>query len=312
MDDLAIIIATKNRVDKLLKLLESINLLAQKPGQVIIVYSGDEVSSATDMFQYSINLTTRKSFIENQIEQKFIGIGLLNKNIKWVLFLDDDVTIPINALEILSKNYLENPIFADVYGFGLKIIGLEFRQRSKVVSFFLQFCGLHSSVSGAVLKSGHAQSYQDSPIDTETKWLNGISIWRTEALQHYNSRFSKIDYSAYEDVIFSYKISKNNRLIFASDVAVVNQNCEIYYPLSFVQYRAGTYMRFVFVSENKELSKIKFLIAQFFRGLDFIINGQSNTLLHLRLRRVCYIWCDLFLAILLRKDGLKLLLKRYN
>mgnify|MGYP000972371452 CR=1 FL=1 len=70
MDDLAIIIATRNRVDKLSKLLESINLLAQKPGQVIIVYSGDEVSSATDIFKYSINLTTNKSFIENQIEQK--------------------------------------------------------------------------------------------------------------------------------------------------------------------------------------------------------------------------------------------------
>jgi len=312
VDDLAIIIATRNRVDKLSKLLESINLLAEKPGQVIIVYSGDEVSSATDIFKYSINLTINKSFIENQIEQKFIGIGLLNKNINWVLFLDDDITVPINALEILSIKYLKNPNFADVYGFGLKIRGLEYRQRSKAVLFFLRFCGLYSNVSGAVLKSGHAQNYQNSLIDIETKWLNGISIWRTEALQHYSSRFSKIDYSAYEDVIFSYKISQNNRLIFASAVAVVNQNREVYYPLSFIQYRAGTYMRFIFVSENKELSKIKFLNAQFFRGLDFIINGELNIPLHLKLRKVCYIWCDLFLAILLKKDGMKLLRKRYN
>ena len=57
---------------------------------------------------------------------------------EYLLFLDDDVTIPINALEILSKKYLKNPSFADVYGFGLKIRGLEFRQRSKAILFFLR------------------------------------------------------------------------------------------------------------------------------------------------------------------------------
>ncbi|NDA91302.1 MAG: glycosyltransferase, partial [Alphaproteobacteria bacterium] len=87
------------------------------------------------------------------------GIKHVDKKISWVLFLDDDITISKEAIDVLIKKYIENPYFIDVNGFGLKIDNLEFRKYTKVQIMFMRFFGLYSDKSGSVLESGHAQTY---------------------------------------------------------------------------------------------------------------------------------------------------------
>jgi len=307
---IAILVATKNRPEKLTKLLESLTPSANYIGQAVIVSSGQNISKVIENFKDTLNIKHLHSKVPGQITQKMEGIKHVDKKISWVLFLDDDITISKEAIDVLINKYIKNPYFIDVNGFGLKIDSLEFRKYTKVQIMLMRFFGLYSDKSGSVLESGHAQTYQNSLEDIETEWLNGISAWRAESLRSYGSRFPEINYAAYEDVMYSYRISRKSRLLFASSVSVVNQDLEIYTPLTATQYKAGSYMRYSFVLENKNLSKSKLLIAQLFRTIDFTINGDLAISMAKRLAKSFFIWWDLCLAILIRTDPIKLLNKR--
>ena len=309
---IAILVATKNRPDKLTKLLESLTPSANYISQTVIVSSGQNISQVIADFKDSLNIKHLHSKVSGQITQKMEGVKHIDEKISWVLFLDDDITISKDAIDTLINKYLKNPNFINVNGFGLKINNLEFRKYTKAQIIFMCVFGLYSNKSGSVLESGHAQTYQNSLEDIETEWLNGISAWRAESLRSYSSRFPEINYAAYEDVIYSYRISRKNRLLFASSVSVVNQDLEIYTPLTLTQYKAGSYMRYLFVSENKNLSKSNLLIAQLFRSIDFTINGDLSMPKAIRFAKTFLIWWDLCLAILIKTDPIKLLNKRYS
>ena len=309
---IAILVATKNRPDKLTKLLESLTPSANYISQTVIVSSGQNISQVIADFKDSLNIKHLHSKVSGQITQKIEGIKYIDERNSWVLFLDDDITISKEAIDTLLNNYLTTPKFIDVKGFGLRINNLEFRKYTKKQIMILRVFGLYSDRGGSVLKSGHAQTYQNSLEDIETEWLNGISAWRAESLRSYSSRFPEINYAAYEDVIYSYRISRKNRLLFASSVSVVNQDLEIYTPLTLTQYKAGSYMRYLFVSENKNLSKSNLLIAQLFRSIDFTINGDLSMPKAIRFAKTFLIWWDLCLAILIKTDPIKLLNKRYS
>ena len=310
--DLCLLIATKDRQVSLNNLLDSISKSSLLPGKVVIVYSGTDISQTVNKYLSHINIEVIYSLIASQVAQKLIGIKSLDLKTDWVLFLDDDVILPMDSLSILVKDYLKNPNFKDVYGFGLKIVNLEFRKLTFKQQFFLRLFDLYSDKSGSVLASGHVQSYQELLNDTETQWLNGISAWKFKTLKDYNTGFSKIDYAAYEDVIFSYRVSKSNRLFFASSVSVINQNIESSSPLKFTQFKAGAYMRYLFVEKNKELSVNMLLIAQLVRNFDFIKNGDTNISILSRFMKSSFIWIDLLLDVITKKDPVNLLLKRYN
>ena len=309
---IAILVATKNRPDKLTKLLESLTPSANYISQIVIISSGQNISQVIADFKDSLNIKHLHSKVSGQITQKMEGIKHVDKKISWVLFLDDDITISKEAVDKLINKYLKNPIFIDVNGFGLTINNLECKKYTKVQIMVMRVFGLYSDKSGSVLGSGHAQTYQNSLEDIETEWLNGISVWRAESLRSYSSRFPEINYAAYEDVNYSYRISRKNRLLFASSVSVVNQDLEIYTPLTIAQYKAGSYMRYLFVSENKNLSKSKLLIAQLFRTIYFTINGDLAMSKAKRLAKSFFIWWDLFFAIVIKVDPVKLLKKRYS
>ena len=309
---IAILVATKNRPDKLNKLLESLTPSAHNINQIVIISSGQNISQVVADFKDSLNIKHLHSKVSGQITQKIEGIKYIDERNSWVLFLDDDITISKEAIDTLINKYLKNPNFINVNGFGLKINNLEFRKYTKAQIMFMRVFGLYSDKSGSVLESGHAQTYQNSLEDIETEWLNGISAWRAESLRSYSSRFPEINYAAYEDVIYSYRISRKNRLLFASSVSVVNQDLEIYTPLTIAQYKAGSYMRYLFVSENKNLSKSNLLIAQLFRTIDFTLNGDLSISKAKRFAKTFLIWWDLCLAILIKTDPIKLLNKRYS
>jgi len=310
--DLCLLIATKDRQLNLNNLLDSISKSSLLPAKVIVVYAGTDISQIVNKYVSQISIEVIYSPVASQVSQKLIGINSLDQNAAWVLFLDDDIILPMDSLSILVNKYIRNPNLKDVYGFGLKVINLEFRKLTFKQQLFLRPFGLYSNKSGSVLKSGHVQNYQELLKDTETQWLNGASAWKSEILKDYSTGFSKIDYAAYEDVIFSYKVSKSNRLYFASSVTVINQNIENHRPLTFTQFKAGAYMRYLFVKTNKELSVNKLLFAQLVRNIDFIKNGDPNISILSRFIKSSFIWIDLLLDVITKKNPVNLLTKRYN
>ena len=308
----AVLIATRNRPEQLNTLLISLRRSAKRINQVTIVSSGIDVSGVVNSHQTFIPINHFHSEISGQIAQKIKGIDLMPSNTEWVMFLDDDVIISEYSIDRLIDNYLTNSDYKDVAGFGLNLNNIEIRRPRALASLFLKIVGLYSGTPGAVLKSGHAEKYLGSTGTIYTQWLNGLSVWRYDQLKNYNPKFARIDYAAYEDVIFSYRISRQHKLLFTNDVDAYSQNFEKFSSLSARQFKAAAYMRFLFVTENQELSKFLMLFAQIFRTLDFIISGDRTLSILKRSLYSSKIYIDLSFSALIRINPIQLLNKRYG
>ena len=307
----AVLIATRNRPEQLNTLLLSLRRSAKRITQVTIVSSGIDVSGVVNSHQTFIPINHFHSEISGQIAQKIKGIELIPSNTEWVMFLDDDVIMSEYSIDRLIDNYLTNSNYKGVAGFGLNLNNIELRHPRALANLFLKIVGLYSGTPGAVLKSGHAEKYLGSTEAIYTQWLNGLSVWRYDQLKNYNPKFARIDYAAYEDVFFSYRISKQHKLLFTNDVDAYSQTFENFSSLSARQFKAAAYMRFLFVSENQELSKFSMLFAQIFRTLDFIINGDKTLSILKRSIHSLRIYIDLSFSALIRINPIQLLNKRY-
>ena len=307
----AVLIATRNRPEQLNTLLLSLRRSAKRINQVTIVSSGINVSGVVNSHQTFIPINHFHSEISGQIAQKIKGIELIPSNTEWVMFLDDDVIMSEYSIDRLIDNYLTNSDYKGVAGFGLNLNNIELRHPRALANLFLKIAGLYSGTPGAVLKSGHAEKYLGSTEAIYTQWLNGLSVWRYDQLKNYNPKFARIDYAAYEDVFFSYRISKQHKLLFTNDVDAYSQTFENFSSLSARQFKAAAYMRFLFVAENQELSKSLMLFAQIFRTLDFIISGDKTLSALKRSTYSLRIYIDLSFSALIRISPIQLLNKRY-
>ena len=265
---------------------------------MVIVFSGREISSITTLFEKILNIEVIHSVVASQVSQKSLGIKALGSSHEWVFFLDDDVILEVDTIEKMFINYLTNPVFEEYVGFGLSILNRSPRRINSVILKFLKIFSLLSQSPGAITKSGHAQSYLDNTGEIEVQWLNGISIWKSKVLDQYSDVQDNQSYSAYEDVSFSYKISKSNKILFGPKAKVINQKIEGNIPLTINQFISGGYHRYRFVCANAELSKWWLLAAQLIRGLDFTFRPNENSRFIDRMKTSLNLWTRLLFLIL--------------
>ena len=269
---------------------------------MVIVFSGKDISSVTNSFEKSLNIELKYSSLASQLSQKSMGIKMLGSSHEWVLFLDDDVVLENDTLERLFIEYLTNVIYEEFVGFGLSISNRSTRKMNSAILQFLKLFNLHSDAPGTITKSGHAQSYLDHPNEIEVQWLNGISVWKSKVLSHYPEIQTNQPYSAYEDVDFSYKVSKNNKLLFARKAIVINQKIEGNSPLSVSQFVYGGFLRYKFVFTNTELSKRRLLAAQLVRGLDFIFRSNKSCRIIDRMKSSLDLWLNILVLVIKNKN----------
>ena len=278
MGKIDIVIATKDRPDYLNKLLKSLVDSSEQISQIIIVSSGLSVDHIIKNYLNALNINYIKSSISNQSYQKKLGVDSLIPNDNWVLFLDDDVIVPPSTISLLVSKYLNNQIYKDVFGFGLSLSNNSSKSLPFILKIFLSLVGLYSSKPGKILRSGHAQEYRNSTREVKTQCLNGLSIWEKELAKSYKPINTEESYSAYEDVNFSYRISKEHVLLFVPKLIVYDQNPDDSVQLTCAQYEAGYRMRYQFVSLHEELSMTKFRIAQLIRALWFTVKPNKEGL----------------------------------
>jgi glycosyltransferase involved in cell wall biosynthesis len=278
MSKIDIVIATKDRPNYLNILLKSLVDSSEQISQIIIVSSGVTVDYIIKNYSKVLNINYIKSTISNQSYQKKLGVDSLTPNDNWVLFLDDDVIVPPSTINLLVSKYLNNQTYENVSGFGLALSKNSSKSFPFLLRIFLSFVGLYSSKPGKILRSGHAQEYRNSFREVKTQWLNGLSIWENEVAKSYHPINTEESYSAYEDVNFSYRVSKEHVLLFVPELIVFDQNPEASVRLSCAQYEAGYRMRYQFVSMHEELSMLNFRIAQLIRALWFTAKPNNEGL----------------------------------
>ena len=86
IQNLAILIATKDRHNQLQKLLDSIYRSTNLPNKVVIVYSGREITSIINSSQKILNIESIYSELASQIYQKSIGIKAIGDTHQWIFF----------------------------------------------------------------------------------------------------------------------------------------------------------------------------------------------------------------------------------
>ena len=122
---------------------------------------------------------------------------------------------------------------------------------------------------GKVLPSGRNLDYMEADEPILCDWLNGISMWKCEVLGKYSFDYLDSRYSICEDLIFSYSISRNNKLLYVPNAVFKFQAETPIFITDREVFRANAYWRLFFVSSNSHLSKHRFLITQFIRGFTF-------------------------------------------
>ncbi len=278
MEKLAVLIPTRNRPQKLRVLLDSISRSTLRPHQLIIVASGDDIRSVLIEFEEKLNITYLHTQIAGQIAQKKLGVKLIQKDICWCLFIDDDLVIAEKALEIAVTTANSYPK-RNVLGIGLSLpptsrtLDLS-RDTQRLANWFK----LSSQEPGKVLTSGHATSYVHADSVIETQWLNGASIWRVELLGNYGINLPSTSYAACEDLIFSYSMSKLGLLIFVPQAKIYFQDSELTPFDSFKTFQSASLWRFYFVAKNRELSVRHFFLAQILRSAYAIYSSKSSRL----------------------------------
>lgn len=214
---LAIIICTRNRPVLLNKLFQSISNSNLKPNQIVVVSSGQLITDIISVYSKYLQIKHVHTNKIGQSNQKVIGITLLEIDIDWVFFLDDDLLLfPETITNILKRiDKIENHYIG---GIGTRLIpnsnSSDNRDSLKKK--------LYRRNKGTLRKSGLAIEYQ-SDFLSKTEWLNGASIWRKETLNKYQLPILNSKYAAYEDVIFSTEVNKSYELIYDPQIRIQEQ-----------------------------------------------------------------------------------------
>lgn len=266
----AILIPTRNRPDKVIKLLSSISQSELLPQQVIIVASGGDIYQDIARFEEKLPITYLYSEMQGQIAQKKIGIESIMPTIEWVVFVDDDLLLTKSTMTAAFQT-LENLEVGEqnkVLGIGLAINSTSRISKStKYAKFFGKIFCLYDKRPGIVLPSGQTTGYLNSDVPTFTDWLNGVSVWRSEACRRYLDIKINSKYAACEDLIFSYKQSRTGKLIFSPNARVYFQDDDLTDFDDFQTIESAAHNRMYFVISNKEFNKWLCLWSQLGRSL---------------------------------------------
>ena len=278
LPDFSILIATKDRPGSMRNLLRSVAQSTVRPKSIVVVSSGCPIHDVISEFNESLKIDYFHSEITGQVNQKKLGISRLQREIPWVLFLDDDLLLEPKAVEKAFETLAKfRSAGEEVLGIGL---GLTPTSRMKRSSNFQNFVGralrLSSGTPGKVIRSGQGVSYLESSKPIYTEWLNGASMWKTESALGYTNFVPSSSYAACEDLVFSYQQFKKGSLLFAPDAKVLFQDTE---PNDYNRSQAiisSTAWRYFFVKSNPELSQWQLMYSQLGRLAYIVVTQPRN------------------------------------
>ena len=221
---LSIIIPTKDRPYKILKILKILKLNKFFFNEIIIVdSSSNQNKEILKKILLNFNLKLRLFHSRPSIsKQRNIGIRKIKKNNKYLMFLDDDITFKKNSFREMY-NYLENNLNYNGYMFNLisKSKKNFFEKLKK--SNISRIIGLYENNVGKVLPSGWHTKIENVKRDTETEWLPSCAtIYKNDREILFDEFFA--DYSYLEDLEYSFRQKKYGKLIVVKKAQCFHKN----------------------------------------------------------------------------------------
>jgi glycosyltransferase involved in cell wall biosynthesis len=224
-------VPTRNRKELLLGLLDNLSKCeSAKDLRLIVVDSSDETVALPR--RYPFDLLHIQTKIKSAAFQRNIGLEELtrttSKKTDLVAFLDDDVRVKQDYFSLMEIVFSELPEAVGISGVTESIARPKLR-------IFKKFFGIYGEpgmisrggVNVPVEISNHSQNY------IETNWLIGCSVWKYECIKEIRFENDFQGQSLFEDVIFSYRVSKLGKLYVSKSIEIEHLYSTIGRPDSF-------------------------------------------------------------------------------
>jgi GT2 family glycosyltransferase len=272
-NNLALIVATKDRPGEVKKLLDSLNTQTLPPAQLIIVDGGTIRAEQVIRKYPNLNIRYFRCSPPSAAKQRNIGVKAAPREANLIGFLDDDTTLPEKSMEEMM-NFWEN-VDDHVGGAAFNLLNSPplYASRLKSISLVKKL-GLYSNKIGAVLPSGFQTVLNSVSENTAVEWISTCgAVWRRRVFDDYRFDEWYEGYSYLEDLDFSYRVGREYELV------VVAKAKFYHYPAATGRDdgekfgRREVANRIYFVKKNKELSLTKCYLAIFIRILISLIMG---------------------------------------
>lgn len=264
-NQIAVICPTKDRPEKIKRLLKCLVKSSIKPGQILIADGGHNLKPVVEEFREFLNLTCLYCPEAGQILQRNYAHTKLASKIKLVIHFDDDITFDKDAIGIML-DYWNSTISNDQNYTGKPLGGAAFNivDSPKISkNMFRKFFFLSSDSGGHVSIGGYASPFCPANTTHEVEWLiGGATAWSRDIIDTYRHPLSfQTRWAVCEDLIFSYPLRQNFKLMVVHN-AIVQHN-ETYQRMTFKQGMfygiSSVIMRYHFNRLNDNLNILAFI-----------------------------------------------------
>lgn len=212
------IVPTMNRVFEINRLLQSIYAQDVLPLCVIVVDGSDEPIESQLLKRDGVELIYQREFPPSLTRQRNRGIAVIPEGLTHVGFLDDDLVLLDGAMSSMIRFLEAQP--EDLGGASFNIQDVSSGKLRIFAQLFFHSAWRHH---GSVLRSGYADNNLSVKQDRFTQWLcGGATVWRTSVLKGYKFDEWYNGYALWEDVDFSFRVSKKWRLAVVAEAKVLH------------------------------------------------------------------------------------------
>ena len=217
----SLIIPTKNRSEKIIKLLNIFKTLNLDFDEILVIDSSEKFHSEKISKECKLkNIKYFKTKSSTSFQRNF-GMNNINKN-KYVVFMDDDVILFDDTFEKMNKcieKYGEDP---NIAGFGFnqfEDVKQSFMDNFKSLKIF-EYLNIYPSTPGKIAKSGWQSKIINLEKDVVADWVfTTICVYKIENIKNFKFDETFGEYSYLEDLDFSLNLMKNNQKIYISSEA---------------------------------------------------------------------------------------------
>lgn len=266
---LAFIVPTIGRYQNLKILFDSVERQTLKPNLIVVVDSNIQ-HSKDNLGSYTFPLNYIHTGPNSLTEARNIGIKNIPRDFNLIGFFDDDQTLDKDAIEKMISFWKNAP--SDIGGVAFNKIT---NRKTRRLWFLKRIFFMGDRTPGNILHSGYQTLLENIKNDAYTKWsTGGASVYRREIYDKFQFDENLKAYGYIEDVDFSYRVSKEYKLVTLAKARVMHEAHPVRKGRENIDFGICEIVnRFYFISKHKEFSKTLFYWASFGKLMENIIFG---------------------------------------
>jgi glycosyltransferase involved in cell wall biosynthesis len=251
-EDLAFVIPTYNRPEKIKDVLDSLARQSVRCGRVIVIDGGQSVEGIVTRFRGRLPVEYLTCQPSGQIRQRNKGLAFLENRSRLIGFLDDDIVLEPGAIKEMLNFW--NSHESETAGVSFNIVNNPPFRNSRIKTAL----GIGAPRQGRILRTGYNVAISPVSENIRTQWLcGGATIWRADVVREFPHREINSRWAICEDALFSYPIGKKYPLYVCAAARVRHEHVYDHKVKQKYRYygKTVTLWRLYFVESNPDLSK---------------------------------------------------------